>query len=506
MILTIATVIFVNQFDRATSRTNFYTSDSRTIALPTGSYPKPQQAVFDGKPISYLSVFDENETCIGYIFNSEVFAPEIRGYGGRLNVEVFTNTEGRLLDFAVGKNNETPAYLNQFLAQKDRLIGMYLLDHGIFKGITGVTGATISSEAVRSAVELSANRFFENVIQRANATSMHQSTGIRHDTQGLYLVFVMILAFFITFYADCRGRTGLLFINLFLLGFLFNSLFSTVQIVNLTRFDFPAFGITGHFVLAVLIPITLLLTGNIFCGYICPFGALQEFIGRLLPKSIKPATPSFASKFVIAKYLFLFVIIITFLFKGRPSVPSADPLIRFFSRTLDKPLFAVVGLILIGSLFFSRFWCIYLCPAGGFLNLLGRLSPFRRVFMKISISNCEFKLKPETKDECIMCGLCTCKEPQPKDKPANKKSKGLFITLFVLIALLVVVVTIRDFIHVPHRTTVLSTESEPTFLIRTEDPGVKMIRGLIESRRLSDKEALFYEKLPKAGSGQGGNE
>src|SRR5690606_5784676 len=39
--------------------------------------------------------------------------------------------------------------------------------------------------------------------------------------------------------------------------------------------------------LVVFTVITTLLWGRVFCGYLCPFGALQDFMEHILPKHIR---------------------------------------------------------------------------------------------------------------------------------------------------------------------------------------------------------------------------
>ena len=67
--------------------------------------------------------------------------------------------------------------------------------------------------------------------------------------------------------------------------------------------------------------VTTLVWGRVFCGFLCPFGALQDFIDRFVPKSLKrPLTQAIHDKAVYAKYVVLAVIVLPALAGSRVSL------------------------------------------------------------------------------------------------------------------------------------------------------------------------------------------
>ena len=94
-------------------------------------------------------------------------APEVRGFGGRINLAVHVDDrDGSLIGFHMIRSNETPAYLDLLSRWSDSLIGRNLFQPKPFADIQAVTGATISSEAIVSALQASGQRFAAEVLGR----------------------------------------------------------------------------------------------------------------------------------------------------------------------------------------------------------------------------------------------------------------------------------------------------------------------------------------------------
>ncbi len=120
-----------------------------------------------------------------------------------------------------------------------------------------------------------------------------------------------------------------------------------------------------------------------FCGWLCPFGALQELLNRLAKVLRIPQLPvPFAIhqrlwpiKYII--FLVLFALSLHSLSLGEEAAevePFKTAIVLRFARDWPFVLFAA-GLLLPG-LFIQRFYCRYLCPLGAALAIPARIRMF----------------------------------------------------------------------------------------------------------------------------------
>ncbi|WP_438346322.1 4Fe-4S binding protein [Methylorubrum populi] len=117
-----------------------------------------------------------------------------------------------------------------------------------------------------------------------------------------------------------------------------------------------------------------------FCGWLCPFGALQEFVAWLAkPLRIRQVTvpPRLDRALRLAKYVVLAGILAAAA-TGSPladSLSEAEPfktaITLYFVRAWPFVAYALVLLVL--NLFVYKGFCRYLCPLGASLAVLGRL-------------------------------------------------------------------------------------------------------------------------------------
>jgi len=178
---------------------------------------------------------------------------------------------------------------------------------------------------------------------------------------------------------------------------------------------------TGYLLLFLTVFISALIAGRVFCGYICPFGALQELLHlKRISLTIPPAWNRYLNK---VKYVLLGYLLIRIIVTGQVTLLGYTPFKVLFAWG-GTPLSIGLSIALaILSLIIYRPFCRYLCPLGAFLALISRLSFFKIRFnsncvncllcQKVCKSGAITDSPPRIdSSECILCGECLEKCPK----------------------------------------------------------------------------------------------
>ena len=469
------------------------------------------------RKINYFRVCDANDKLAGYIFSSENLAPEIRGFGGKMNLGIHVDTTGRLINFHIIKSNETPAYLN-LLSRPDandltwyaHLNERKLFQPQPFEDVHSVTGATVSSEAILSSLQTSAHRFASQVLGQSLEPELEEKSRLANltDTHGIYLIVAFALALIVTYRGGFWSRLAVLCLNLVVGGIILNTQYSSEQIAGILSLQTPAVGLSGAFLLVMGIPILVIFFGNIFCGYICPFGALQELLGYVIPKRFKPTlSTETMQKARFVKYGILLVVTLVFFSSRNRTTLTSDPLIsifnfQFWQLSIFGPLLLIVTMALIGSVFYTRFWCRYLCFVGAFLSLFNKVVILKRYVPVKKFGRCEFGLTGKDQMDCIYCDRCryqakaaVTKEHLPRPRHVPTKAMSRYFVVGVLIAaILISTVSVSRFSQVIG-TDIGKSAGTQSAGGEPRDVDLQRIRTMIEQNRLSDHEAEFYKKI-----------
>ncbi|MHC4640779.1 MAG: 4Fe-4S binding protein [Planctomycetota bacterium] len=465
------------------------------------------------RKINYFMVRDANDKPAGYIFSSEDLAPEVRGFGGKMNLGIYVDRTGRLSSFHIIRSNETPAYLDLLsqpdaneLAWYDHLKERKLFGLQPFADVHTVTGATVSSDAILLALESSGQRFTSQVLGQPLEPKSKERSRFANlsDTNGIYLIGAFALALIVTYRGGFWSRLAVLCLNLVAGGIILNAQYSSEQMASVLSLQTPALELSGAFLLAVGIPLLIIFFGNIYCGYICPFGAVQELLGYVVPKRFQqPISVETMQKARFVKYGILLVIIIVFFFSRNRSTLAADPLILIFNfRFWQLSILLIVAIALTGSLFYTRFWCRYLCPAGAFLSLLNNVVILKRYVPRKKFGLCEFGLTGKDQMDCICCDRCRYQAKSAVKKehlthphltPAKLQGRYFMVGVLV-VAVFVSTVSVNRFLQVIPASFGQSVKTQPGGG-EPRDVDLQRIRTMIRQNRLSDREAEFYKKI-----------
>lgn len=460
----------------------------------------------NSEQVSYFKVIGADGKLAGYIFSSQDFAPQVSGFGGKINLAVYVDTAGKLINFNIIRSNETPAYLALLGKWYGRLSGHQIFQAGSFADVHAVTGATVSSKAVLSALQESGQKFASQELAR-QATSSEKTGGpgfrvsdFLPDARGAYLIAALVLSLAVIFFGGFRSRLALLLFNLAAGGIVFNSQYSSEQIMSVLSLHGPAVGLSGVFLLAAGIPLIVVLFGNIYCGYLCPFGAAQELLDCLVPERFKlPLSQQTMRTARFIKYVVLFVLTIAFFISTDRTTLAADPLISIFNlRVAIHDFRSAVLLIAItalaGSIFYTRFWCRYLCPAGAFLSLLNNLVILKRFLPAKKFGRCDFGLTANDRMDCIYCDRC--RYGTQKRRVARLREHSAEWTLLfcaVVMAAFIFIITAEGFVGVTSAN-LAQAAVQTSAGGQPRDVDSQRIRTMIEQKKLSDKEAEFYKK------------
>ena len=199
----------------------------------------------------------------------------------------------------------------------------------------------------------------------------------------------------------------------------------------------------SSFILFIGAVLATLLTGRVFCGWICPLGAVNEFVSagsrKLGIKNIQ--LPYLIDKYLrYLKYAILLLVLYTTWKFGTLTFRDYDPWAAWMHLSAGWSEFgygtAVLFTTLFLGLFIQRFWCRYLCPLGAALALISKFSLVKVYRDKSPCINCgkcsmvcPVGLTPD-KDivqrdgECIACGKCYSACPVDGAMNSGHKSKN----------------------------------------------------------------------------------
>lgn len=193
--------------------------------------------------------------------------------------------------------------------------------------------------------------------------------------------------------------------------------------------DRPAFYVVG------IILLFGMFLGRVICGFLCPFGLIQELLHKIPVKKLKKN--NITQKLTCIKYVILgiFVVMIPLFFGLRkqplpafckyicPAGTLEGALMLMIHpdnadlRSLTGGIFywklAVLIAMVISCVFIFRAFCRFICPLGAIYSLFSKIALLGvRVDMNrcnncgACVKTCQMDIKRVGDRECIQCGEC----------------------------------------------------------------------------------------------------
>lgn len=380
-------------------------------ALGTFAGDPPAAPVYqDGKTVGYLFVSDD--------------VVHIPAYSGKpIKILVGLDLNARIAGVRILEHQEPILVVGVTNKTLDRFIGQY---HGKsateptmvggkspgFAQVDGITGATITAMVInasimRAARTVAASRGLthttgfphtevtDNLPSGPLWAAVWQERGFRIGVLIGGLAFLLVILVFQDWLARHPSlllyvRDGYLLFTVIFIGWYALAQLSVINVLTFVHaimheFRWEAFLIDPMiFILWSFVAMTLLLWGRgVYCGWLCPYGALQELINQMsrrfkLPQLEFPEVVHermWAVKYVVLLVLFgLSLQSLGTAERYAEVEPFKTAITLRFQREWGFVFYAA-GLVVV-SAFNRKFFCKYLCPLGAALAIPARLRLF----------------------------------------------------------------------------------------------------------------------------------
>ena len=184
-----------------------------------------------------------------------------------------------------------------------------------------------------------------------------------------------------------------------------------------------------YYVCGILVLYSILF-GRMICGWLCPFGFIQELLHKIKTPKIKKSPVTRILSYLKYVILVFFCLIVPLMYADPGFCKYICPAgtleggIGLLSNPANEsemarlgPLFTwkflLMVSIVVGSVFIFRLFCRFLCPLGALYALFNRISIFgiqlkrdKCVDCNRCISHCQMDIRHVGDTECIQCGEC----------------------------------------------------------------------------------------------------
>lgn len=338
--------------------------------------PGAVRVVQDGRLfIAYAANEDGVEMIAGY-----AMAGTAAGYAGPVALLVGTDAVGSIIGTRVISHRETPNFFHQLQVRgyyEQFEGGDYTRAFLIGEDVDGVSGATLSSEAVAQGIRQAVRGIAVDALPGVVLPPEQQS--IKFGAPEMTLISLFVVSFFLHRIKRRQtvkryGRWLMLIIGLVALGFIFNKPFTLANVITFLSGFWPDWqsNLYWFLLLGGILLVTSIQGKNPYCSWFCPFGAAQEILGSLTgAKAFQPR--KLYSKLQWLQRGLSFSAIVLGLALRQPGAASYEPFGTLFNLEGSWPQWVLLALVLFGSLVIYRPFCNYLCPLDPVVDYIGEL-------------------------------------------------------------------------------------------------------------------------------------
>jgi hypothetical protein len=292
---------------------------------------------------------------------------EAAGYGGPMTVAVAVDDTATVVGTAIVEHGETPSFFGRVERSglREDLVGKAWSEpFEIHEDVDGVTGATHTSQALAAATRTGSRRVAAG--QLGLPVPQPAPIAVRFGLPEITLIALYAVAF-VGSRRRVRYRRALrwatLLSGLVILGFWLNVPLTISRVGSFLLGFWPQWQTNLYWYLLIggILFIATADNKNAYCAWFCPFGAAQECMAAIGGAKLSVPHRHRRRLAWVHRGLAWLALMLAFLFRN-PGLSSYEVFGALFAFTGSSVMFALLGIVLLTSLFVKRPWCHFLCP------------------------------------------------------------------------------------------------------------------------------------------------
>ncbi len=334
---------------------------------------------------NWWQALDDQGQVLGSVLRSAPSADNIIGYQGPSDSLLAVDNAGRIVGIGLGASYDNEPYIDYVRTDRSfrKLFrGQSLEDVSKIDlqqaGIEGVSGATMTSQAVAEGIVLAARAHLRGQQPQTAEEPARQFAAIQYfNLRNLSTVGIGLFGICMGLSGSQRARkmrgTYRILVIVWL-GLMNGDLLSQAMLAGWMQNGVPWQHATGLVCLALMACLVPLTTGkNLYCSHVCPHGAVQQLLRRRLPWRLSIPRRLEPALRLLPMGLLLWILCVVLLHLDF-SLVDIEPFDAWLFKIsgLAATSIAIVGLG--SSLFVPMAYCRYGCPTGKVLDYL-RFSP-----------------------------------------------------------------------------------------------------------------------------------
>ena len=338
-------------------------------------FPEAEELQADAEFPSLWHVI-ENGDRVGSLLRTSPAADGVIGYQGPTLTAIGLTTDGQVVGLVIGESFDNEPYVgyvreDYFFPESfnewtlSELAAMNLEE----QGIEGVSGATMTSQAIAQSLQAAAAAHLQAVEKQQARSSEPPAWRPSFRDWGTAVVVVIGLVIGLT---SLRGqkwiRVPFLLVLVGYLGLTNGDMLSQALLVGWAKNGVPLRSVAGLFLLTVAaFAVPLLSKSNVYCTHLCPHGAAQQLLRNRLPW--RWHLPSWLRRGLsVIPALLLIVVVIGAMSELGFSLVDIEPFDAYLWKIAGVATLTIAIVGLVASLFVPMAYCRYGCPTGALLG------------------------------------------------------------------------------------------------------------------------------------------